>query len=262
MGINETFDILNSHELNILLDSHRVSYLLAKMYLKAHDESANGFIRLDKSKDTKENYKKGDEEMNYQRAVIEETMGNRLNEFSSVSISTLPVGGTFFIGEEEFIVLEHHATHTKVITSGFPYAHQRFGDNSNWAKSDIRKLLNGEYCSKIEALVGKENIGHIRSDLTSLDGLDDYDHCIDKITLLSASDYAKYHKILGIKSNYPVWWWLLTPASTPSNEYSHDVCDIDSSGFMGWNSSTEESGVRPVMNLFNGINVLVRKIDE
>ncbi len=46
----------------------------------------------------------------------------------------------------------------------------------------------------------------MRRDLTSLDGLDDYGVCIDKVSMLTAAEYAKYHKILGVKSKYDCFW--------------------------------------------------------
>jgi len=94
-------------------------------------------------------------------------------------------------------------------------------------------------------------------DLISLDGLDDYGACTDKVSLLTAAEYAKYHKILGLKSNYPDWWWLITPASTPSNDYARCVCVVISCGFLRWGVCVYSFGVRPFLNLESSIMVLL-----
>ena len=95
---------------------------------------------------------------------------------------------------------------TRVISKEFAYEEVKFGDNSNWDTSPIRKILNNEYFKKIAAIIGENNIISMDRDLTSLDGLDDYGTCTDKVSLLTATEYVKYHKILGLKSNYPDWW--------------------------------------------------------
>ena len=120
-------------------------------------------------------------------------------------------------------------------------------------------MLNNEYFKKIAAIIGENNIISMDRDLTSLDGLDDYGTCTDKVSLLTAAEYAKYHKILGLKSNYPDWWWLITPASTPSNNYARCVCYVNSYGILGWGGCGYTSGVRPFLNLESSISVLLNK---
>lgn len=166
-----------------------------------------------------------------------------------VKLSTLKPKDVFRLGKEQFIVLEQTANGTKVISKEFAYTNKAFGNCSDWKKSPIRTLLNSDYYNKIAKLIGASNIISMERDLTSLDGLDDYGTCNDKISLLSASEYAKYHKILGLKSNYPDWWWTITPASTPSNGYSRSVCYVGSDGVLDWYSCGCCRGVRPFLNL-------------
>ena len=120
-----------------------------------------------------------------------------------------------------------------------------FGDSSDWKKSNIREKLNGEYYSKIAGIVGPQNIIPMERDLISLDGLDDYGVCEDKISLLTTAEYARYHKILGLNSNYECSQWTITPASTPSNGYTHRVCYVYSNGALDWNVCDCDKGVRP-----------------
>ena len=178
---------------------------------------------------------------------------------NKVELSTLKPGDEFKLGDEVFIVMEHTDKGTRVISKEFAYEEVKFGDNSNWNTSPIRRMLNNEYFKKIAAIIGENNIISMDRDLTSLDGLDDYGTCTDKVSLLTAAEYAKYHKILGLKSNYPDWWWLITPASTPSNNYARGVCCVDSGGVLRWVGCGFTRGVRPFLNLESSISVLLNK---
>ena len=178
---------------------------------------------------------------------------------NKVELSTLKPKDEFRLGDEVFIVLEQTDNGTRVISKEFAYNDVKFGDNSNWNVSPIRKMLNNEYFKKIAAIIGEKNILSMDRDLTSLDGLDDYGTCTDKVSLLTSAEYAKYHKILGLKSNYPDWWWLITPASTPSNDYSRSVCYVYSCGVLDWNGCGCSYGVRPFLNLESSISVLLNK---
>lgn len=174
---------------------------------------------------------------------------------NKVELSTLKPGDEFKLGDEVFIVMEHTDKGTRVISKEFAYEKVKFGDNSNWNTSHIRRMLNNEYLKEIAAIIGENNIISMDRDLTSLDGLDDYGTCTDKVSLLTAAEYAKYHKILGLKSNYPNWWWLITPASTPSNNYTRSVCCVYSCGILSWCDFGSARGVRPFLNLESSISV-------
>lgn len=191
---------------------------------------------------------------------VDPTKINDILNICKVKLSTLKPGDEFKLGDEVFIVLEHTDDGTRVISKEFAYSNIKFGDCNNWKKSIIRiKLLGQEYYQKISSIVGKDNIIPMIRDLTSLDGLDDYDSCIDVISLLTAAEYAKYHKILGLKSDYPDWWWLITAASTPSNDYARGVCCVYSSSILDWNDCDCSRGVRPFFTLESSIFVLLNK---
>ena len=187
---------------------------------------------------------------------------NPASLFGGVRLSSIEVGKKFTIGDETFIMLEkvNDGKAARVIRADFLPDYQKFGSNNNWKVSPIRTDLNGgSYYKKIAALVGKDNIIEMERDLTSLDGLDDYGTCIDKISLLSAAEYAKYHKILGVMSNYPTTHWTITAFSTPSNDYSGDVCYVNSFGVLCWSGCDWGYGVRPFLTLDTSILVSCEK---
>ena len=176
-----------------------------------------------------------------------------------VKLSDLKPKDEFKIGDEVFIVLEQTEHGTRVISKDFAYCRVKFGNNSDWRVSLIRKTLNNEYYKKIVSFIGEKNILPMDRDLISLDGLDDYGTCIDDISLLTIAEYKKYHKILGLKSNYSDWWWLITPTSTPSNNRARGVCFVLSSGVLSWYDCGYPGGVRPFLNLESSISVLLNK---
>ena len=183
---------------------------------------------------------------------LADLMGER-----KVELSTLNPGDKFLIGDERFIVLEHTCDGVRVIAENFAYSDMTFGDNSDWKESYIRRALHDEYLQKITAIVGDGNIIPMVRDLTSMDGLDDYGSCTDKISMLTFAEYAKYHKILGLKPNYPDLWWLITACSTPSNDYLRRVCCVSSGGTVDWFDCDYVNGVRPFLTLDSSILVLV-----
>lgn len=192
--------------------------------------------------------------------VIIDLDSERLENIMStnkVQLSTLKTGSKFKLGDEVFIVLEQTDNGTRVIAKEFAYCDVMFGDNSDWKVSPIRKTLNNDYFKKIAAIIGEKNILTMDRDLTSLDGLDDYGTCTDKVSLLTSAEYAKYHKILGLKSNYPNSWWLITPASTPSNNYFHYVCFVCSHGILDRFGGRYSRDVRPFLTLRSSILVSI-----
>lgn len=168
-----------------------------------------------------------------------------------VEVGTLNPGDVFTQGGEEFIVLDKKPNgDVFIIKADFLDDRHKFGENNDWRVNPIRTSMNcGEIYQHMCELFGAENIRDMNRDLTSLDGLDDYGTCVDKVSMLTATEYAKYHKILGLNSDYPGAWWTITPASTPSNGYTGHVCYVYSDGFLDWNVCGYEYGVRPVLTL-------------
>lgn len=159
--------------------------------------------------------------------------------------------GTIINGK--YIVLEHLCGSVIVIRKELLDESMKFdGNNNNWKDSSLRKYLNSSYLKEVEDEFGEKNILSHYTDLLSLDGLDDYGECNDKIGLLSIDQYRKYRKLL---APINAVWWLVTPDSTPSGEGSSCVQYVCSDGGVCYYDCTWELGVRPFFYLKSDILV-------
>lgn len=119
----------------------------------------------------------------------------------------------------------------------------KFNDSSNnWKSSGLREYLNGDFLKKISDEVGEENIVKFERDLLSLDGQTEYEKCEDSVSLLTVDEYRKYRSLI---PNEKKWWWLITPWSTPCNDYEYPVTVVSSSGNVNVRGCYDSSGVRP-----------------
>lgn len=119
----------------------------------------------------------------------------------------------------------------------------KFDDSSNdWKSSGLREYLNGDFLKKISDEVGEENIVKFERDLLSLDGQTEYEKCEDSVSLLTVDEYRKYRSLI---PNEKKWWWLITPWSTPCNDYEYPVAVVASSGFIDFGFYYFNCGVRP-----------------
>lgn len=163
--------------------------------------------------------------------------GNKLENKSA--------GDVVAIGDIEYIVLEQMDGKTACITKDLAFT-AKFGNDNNFENPiSVRTSLQGWLRNNVLDKIGDDKVMEQEIDLTSLDGLDDYGKIVDKIGLLSVEQYKKYHKILGLKSNYSDWWWLCTPYSTPSNDYTRGVCVVRRLGALYLDDCGNSYGVRP-----------------
>lgn len=117
-------------------------------------------------------------------------------------------------------------------------------DDNNWATSKLRSYLNKEFLEKLEKEIGEGNVLGFERNLLSLDGQTEYGSCTDKVSLLTVDEYRKYRKYI---PNANKWWWLISPWSTPCNDYSSTVAVVSPSGFISddYGLCNDNGGVRP-----------------
>jgi hypothetical protein len=110
------------------------------------------------------------------------------------------------------------------------------GEN-NWEISTLRQKLMkviGDYINT-GALVPFDR------DLTTDDGLTDYGHCTDTISLLTCDEYRKYRKFI---PNCGEWHWTITAESL---KYPYYVRGVNSGGSLYDSYAYDgDSGVRPL----------------
>lgn len=114
--------------------------------------------------------------------------------------------------------------------------------SSDWAGSQLREYLNTEFFEKISDEIGEENIITFNRDLTSLDGQTEYGECEDMVSLLTIDEYRKYRKLIP-NTNY--YWWLISPWSTPCNDWNRSVAVVAPAGNVDGSNCNGNCGVRP-----------------
>ena len=116
-------------------------------------------------------------------------------------------------------------------------------DINDWRISELRQHLNSDLLEKIENEIGEENVIKFERDLLSVDGQKEYEKCKDKVSMLALDEYRKYRSLI---PNEEYYWWLLTPWSTPHNEYYKWATVVLPSGGICNRNCGSCCGVRPV----------------
>lgn len=164
-------------------------------------------------------------------------------DYKKKHIDTPEIGKTIELAGMEWLILDKAEKGYFAILNGFDGASREFdSDSNNWIESKLRHELNTTFRKKITEELGEDAVVEFDRDLLSLDGKTEYGHCKDKISLLSVDEYRKYRKLL---PNTRKWWWLLTPWSTPVNDYSSTLTVVSPSGIVFNCNYNIGFGVRP-----------------
>jgi hypothetical protein len=173
---------------------------------------------------------------------------NRINkefaEYKKQHMEKPGIGKTVEIAGMEWMILDKTEKGYFSVLNGFDGKERAFDSYSNnWISSKLREELNTKFLKKIEDELGEDAVIGFDRDLLSLDGQTEYGHCEDKISLLTVDEYRKYRKLL---PNMPKWWWLITPWSTPVNDYNSTLAVVSPSGGIDGYYYGGGLGVRPV----------------
>ena len=173
---------------------------------------------------------------------------SRLNkefaDYKKKYIGTPEIGKVIELAGMDWLILDKTEKGYFAILNGFDEKERTFDSTSNnWITSKLRNELNARFLKKITDELGKDAVIEFDRDLLSMDGQTEYGHCKDKISFLTVDEYRKYRKLL---PNMDKWWWLLTPWSTPVNDFSTTIIVVSPSGIIGYCSCLIEYGVRPV----------------
>lgn len=173
---------------------------------------------------------------------------NRINkefaEYKKQHMKKPEIGKTVEIAGMEWMILDKTEKGYFAVLNGFDGKERVFdSDSNNWISSKLREELNTKFLKKIVDELGEDAVIEFDRDLLSLDGQTEYGHYKDKISLLTVDEYRKYRKLL---PNMPKWWWLITPWSTPANDYNSTLTVGSPSGVINCLDYCRSGGVRPV----------------
>lgn len=183
--------------------------------------------------------------------VLQEQINDLRNEIAVLKATSksinlpegLGIGDTFKLVDTTWKILD--ITSAGYICLADSIEDMKFdSDSSNWENSSLRDYLNGEFFEKIAAEIGLENIIPYERNLLSLDGQTEYGKCKDKVSLLTVDEYRKYRRLIPNIKDY--WWWLVSPWSTPCNDYKKSVTVVSSAGYIRNGCCYYDYGVRPV----------------
>ena len=113
---------------------------------------------------------------------------------------------------------------------------------NNFAVSEIREFLNGEFLQRlIDAGAPEEMFEYFTVDLTADDGSKDYGNDLVRVGLITCDEYRRFRENI---PKFPgKWWWTATPDST-KNDFVRGVTSDGTLGSTGVNSSN--GGVYPI----------------
>lgn len=169
-------------------------------------------------------------------------------------LANIKDGELFSIAGIEFIKFSDKDGITTAVAK-HSIGNYRFGNNNNFAESDIKKMLEEEFLSKLEKEIGAENIIEHEVDLLSLDGSDKWGKVNCKVSLPTFDFYRKNVKVFD-KHKLKDYWWTATPDSTSEHYNDYWLVCVSPIGYFGNNYfNFNYVGVRPFLTFVSSISI-------
>lgn len=176
-----------------------------------------------------------------------------------VALSTLKRGDVFqTTGKRKYKVLEQYGDTVKIISLDLVKENVKFGDNTDYNKSNVKKLCDTEILKDFEEEFGAENIEEHTADIITVDGqkVGNTECKIRPITFDEAREYTDITPNKELND----WYWTLSPWSTEDRGWSNRVTVVSPSGYVYDVNCDYGDGVRPVCILKS--NIFVSKVEE
>lgn len=187
-------------------------------------------------------------------AIEEEGQKNK------VMLKDIPAGGKFETGIGRFIVLEQKADCTVVITEGLYRKNEEFDDDcTDYKKSSLRELCDGEILNEFVAEFGEDNICENESGLVTVDGQEVFGKLLTKVRPVTFDEGRKYNELL-VNEELPDWYWTCTSWSTAERDWPYSVAVVSPSGVIDIDFYFDSRGVRPLCILKS--NIFVSRVEE
>ena len=179
---------------------------------------------------------------------------------NKVMLKDIPVGGKFDTGIGRFIVLEQKEDCTAVITEDLYREDVKFDDDcTEYRKSSLRELCEGEILNEFSEEFGKENICTNGAGLVTVDGQEVFGKLLTKVRPLTFDEAREYNDLL-VNKDLPDWYWTCTPWSTKERGWEYSVAVVSPSGSISNVNYDYSYGVRPFCILKS--NIFVSKVEE
>ena len=180
-------------------------------------------------------------------------------ETGKVELSTLKRGEVFqTTGKRKYKVLEQYGDTTKIISLDLVKENVEFGDNTDYNKSNVKKLCDTEILKDFEEEFGAESIEEHTVDIITVDGqkVGSVKCKIRPITF----DEARGYTDITPNNDLNDWYWTLSPCSTKERGWEKSCTVVSPSGNVGNYDFVNDLGVRPVCILKS--NIFVSKAEE
>ena len=179
---------------------------------------------------------------------------------NKVMLKDIQAGEKFDTGIGRFIVLEQKADCTVVITEGLYRKNEEFDDDcTDYKKSSLRELCDGEILNEFVAEFGEYNICENEAGLVTIDGQEVFGKLLTKVRPVTFDEGRKYNELL-VNKELPDWYWTCTSWSTAERDWPYSVAVVSPSGGIGCNDCNDCSGVRPLCILKS--NIFVSRVEE
>ena len=169
----------------------------------------------------------------------------------SKTLGSVKPGDTVTIGKREYIVLGHEKGITAIIAKK-PTKTMAFGNDGNYAKSDVRAYCNGEFYEELCKVVGEYNVLPHTVNLVSDDGSNKGASVTDFVSILTNDLYRRYREFLPA---IDFACWTATRVTTLDEDYARSVCIVDRGGILGWDDCGYFGWVRPFCILNSSVLV-------
>jgi len=179
---------------------------------------------------------------------------------NKVMLKDIPVGGKFDTGIGRFIVLEQKENYTAVITEDLYREDVKFDDDcTDYKKSSLRELCEGEILNEFVAEFGEDNICENEAGLVTVDGQKVFEKLLTKVRPLTFDEARECNDLL-VNKDIPDWYWTCTPWSTKERGCGYSVAVVSPSGCISGDDCGGSGGVRPFCILKS--NIFVSKGEE
>ena len=176
-----------------------------------------------------------------------------------VALSSMSPGDVFqTTGKRKYKVLQQYGDTTKIISLDLVKKNVKFGESTDYKKSNVKKLCDTEILKDFEEEFGAENIETHTADIITLDG-QKFGSVKCKIRPITFDEAREYTDIIP-NQHLGDWCWTLSPWSTEERGWKYSVAVVSPSGYFDCYDCFVSYGVRPVCILKS--NIFVSKAEE